>query len=291
LFTLPIICKKICKKLTYICNKINQKKSKMKKPNYYLITVVAVLFAMLNGNLSAQDTLSGIIKYQKITKLNFKKNDNPRWNDMIANLPSEQKSAFVLYFENEVALYENNPGEQETAPRGLQRAQHVQQMRKPPRPELKKVYYDLENNKMLEQLNFMTRNFIIESEIEIKPWKLTADKKKILDYVCMSAELKTKKQIITAWFTPQIPVSVGPDKFFGLPGIILAVEKNGETIFMATSVELIPLEKDLLLKPDEGKKVTREKFDKIIDEKLEEFKKTARDRGHGRGQGRGHGRR
>lgn len=263
----------------------------MNKSNYYLITVVAVLFAMLSGNLSAQDTLSGIVKYQKITKLNFKKNDNPRWNDMIANLPSERKSVFVLYFENEVALYEDNPGEQEAAPRGLQRAQHVQNMRRPPRPALQKVYYDLENKKMLEQLDFMTRNFIIESEIEIKPWKLTADKKKILNYVCMGAELKTEKQTITAWFTPQIPISVGPDKFLGLPGLILAIERNGETIFMATSVELIPLEKDVLSKPDEGKKVTQEEFDKIIKEKLDEHKKTARDKGQSRGQGRGHGRR
>ena len=261
----------------------------MKKSNYYLITIVAVLFALLSGNLSAQDALSGTVKYQKTSKFNFKKNDNQRWNDMISTLPSEQKSAFVLYFDNEVALYEDNPGEQKAAPRGLQRAQHVQNMRRPPRPALKKVYYDLENNKKLEQLDFMTRNFIVESDIEIKPWKLTTDKKKILDYVCMSAELKTEKQSITAWFTPQIPVSVGPDKFFGLPGLILAVERNGETIFMATSIELAPLEKDLLSKPDEGKKVTQEKFDKIIKEKEEEFKKTARERGHGKGQGQGRG--
>jgi GLPGLI family protein len=259
----------------------------MKKSNYYLITIVAVLFAMLSGNLSAQDTLSGTVKYQKITKLNFKKNENHRWNEMIATLPSERKSAFVLKFDNEIALYEDNPGEQEATPRGLQRAQHVQNMRRAPRPELKKVFYDLENNIMLEQLDFMTRNFIVESEIEIKPWKLTADKKKILDYVCMCAELKTKKQTITAWFSPQIPVSIGPGKFFGLPGLILAVEKNGETIFIATSVDLTPVEKDVLTKPADGKKVTQEEFDNIIKEKLEEFKKTARDRGPGKGHGKG----
>ena len=264
----------------------------MKKLNYYLITIVAAIFAMGCGNLSAQDVLSGTVKYQKITKLNFqKRNDNPRWNDMIATLPSEQKSAFVLYFDNETVLYENNPLEQEAAPRGLRRAQHVQNMTRPPTPELKKVFYDLEKNKMFEQLDFMTRNFIVESDIESKAWKLTSDRMKIQDYVCMGAELKTEEQTITAWFSPQIPISVGPDKFFGLPGLILAVERNGETIFVATSVELAPLEKDVLAKPKDGKKVTQKKFDKIIKEKLEEHKKTVRNRGDGRGMGRGHGRR
>ncbi len=250
----------------------------MKKSDYYLLTIITMLFAFIVDDLSAQDTFGGSVKYQQTRRYDFSARKSQRWKDYVATLPQEGNYAFVLNFTKKHALYEENTAEQEAPAQGLQRALHAINRSKPPKPELKKVFYDLENNKKTKQLEFMTRDFIIESDIKSKKWKISNEKKKILDYICMSAELKIKEKTITAWFTPQIPVSLGPDKFYGLPGLILAVEKNGETVFLATSINLSPPQKNTLSKPKDGKKVTPEEFKNILKEKAKEFKENSEKR-------------
>ena len=53
---------------------------------------------------------------------------------------------------------------------------------------------------------------------------------------------KTKTVNITAWFTPQIPVSTGPAKHGGLPGLILEVNTDNTSI-LCTKVVMNPKEK------------------------------------------------
>ncbi len=244
--------------------------------------------AMFSKDLNAQETLSGTVKYQQTTKFDFSNRigparDSQRFKDFIASVPEEGNFAYVLNFFNGKALYKENDAEQEALDRNTQRAMHFISMTSPPSLKLLQVYYNIEKNKKIEQLELMTRNFIVESEIETKAWKMGTERKKILDYVCMSAELNMENQIIKAWFTPQIPLSIGPDQYTGLPGLVLAVEKDGVTIFLATSIELAePLKKDLS-KPKEGNKVSQEKLDKLLAEKVKEFKENPPRRGGGHG--------
>ncbi|WP_332911473.1 GLPGLI family protein [Algoriphagus boritolerans] len=44
---------------------------------------------------------------------------------------------------------------------------------------------------------------------------------------------------VTAWFTPEIPVSHGPESYFGLPGLILEVQNQGRTL-ICEKIELNP---------------------------------------------------
>jgi GLPGLI family protein len=155
-----------------------------------------------------------------------------------------------------------------------------------PNAKLIQVYYNIDKNQKIEKREFMTRYFILETEIEAKAWKIGTERKKILDYICMSAELNIEGQDVKAWFTPQIPISVGPEQYSGLPGLVMAVEKNGVTIYLATSVELTEPPKEDLAKPKEGSKVTQEELDKIIEEKIKEFKENPQRRGVGHGGGR-----
>jgi GLPGLI family protein len=123
------------------------------------------------------------------------------------------------------------------------------------------------------QVEFMTRHFRIVNEIDKPAWKLTDKRTKILDYTCISAELQKGEDVYVAYFTSEIPVSLGPDEFIGLPGLVLAVEKNGETVYLATSVELGPLEESIPESKD-GKKVSQQEFDNILQEKVREFEET-----------------
>jgi GLPGLI family protein len=88
----------------------------------------------------------------------------------------------------------------------------------------------------------------------------------------MSATVTLDDQEIVAWFSPEIPVSLGPSIFGGLPGLILAVERNGETAYVATSVKLSPPAEGSMVKPDKGSKVSQEEFAAIREEKEKERK-------------------
>ena len=66
-------------------------------------------------------------------------------------------------------------------------------------------------------------------------WQIQPETKKILGYTCQKAlgEFRGRKYI--AWFTSDIPLSDGPWKFCGLPGLILAVQDT-EAYFVFTCI-------------------------------------------------------
>lgn len=68
-------------------------------------------------------------------------------------------------------------------------------------------------------------------------WEISADTMTVLNYVCMKATTDFRGRTYTAWFAPDIPVSDGPWKFYGLPGMILKVEDSAN-IFTFESIGL-----------------------------------------------------
>lgn len=71
-------------------------------------------------------------------------------------------------------------------------------------------------------------------------WKLHADTtRRILGYTCQRATAEFRGRRWSVWFTPEIPLSRGPWKLGGLPGLILqACDETGLFGFEATGVEL-----------------------------------------------------
>ena len=69
-------------------------------------------------------------------------------------------------------------------------------------------------------------------------WQVTNEKKKILRYSCQKATCSFRGRDYEAWFTPEIPMSYGPWKFRGLPGLILEVkDTKGAYVFVCKGVE------------------------------------------------------
>lgn len=54
-------------------------------------------------------------------------------------------------------------------------------------------------------------------------WEITKDKKEINSFVCYKAHMEFRGRKFEAWYAPDIPISFGPWKFRGLPGLILEV--------------------------------------------------------------------
>jgi GLPGLI family protein len=86
---------------------------------------------------------------------------------------------------------------------------------------------------------------------------------------------------ITAWYTPQIPVSTGPGEYHGLPGLILEVTA-GRTVMLCTKILMNPQDRAEIIRPDKGKIVNRKAYNEIVKEKMQEM----RDMYGGRGRDR-----
>lgn len=80
--------------------------------------------------------------------------------------------------------------------------------------------------------------YYTESLLEME-WTIVEDSiAKVLDYDCLMAETDYHGRHWRAWFAPEIPISFGPWKLHGLPGLILKAETNGGFSFTATGLEL-----------------------------------------------------
>lgn len=165
------------------------------------------------------------------------------------------------------------------------------------------VYKNLATKVMNEQVEFFGKIFLITDSMTLEDWKLGKETKQIGSYTCYKAT--TTRQIITrtvstekeskmdtlqievvAWYTPQIPLSHGPDIYWGLPGLIMEINTDRTTI-LCTKIEL--KQEDMKVeRPTKGEKVGREEYNAIIQAKMLEMEKMRNNReGGGGGHGRG----
>ena len=76
---------------------------------------------------------------------------------------------------------------------------------------------------------FLTSKYAVVENLPKMIWKLTSDKKNIGKFECKKATTTFRGREYEAWYTEQIPVSLGPWKFNGLPGLILEAKDKSET--------------------------------------------------------------
>lgn len=85
-------------------------------------------------------------------------------------------------------------------------------------------------------------------------------------------EIEIPKEIeVTAWYTPQIPINQGPDEYWGLPGLILEVNA-GRTTILCSKIIINPQEKEEIQALTKGKEVTRQEYNNIVKQKVEEMR-------------------
>jgi GLPGLI family protein len=89
---------------------------------------------------------------------------------------------------------------------------------------------------------------------------------------------------ITAWYAPEIPVNQGPEKYWGLPGLILEVN-DGKTTILCSKIVLNPKDKAVIKEPGSGQVVSQKEYDEIVIKKTEEMRQQFQN-GGGHGQGR-----
>jgi len=196
----------------------------------------------------------GIAIYEVTHKLEIKGMEG-----LNIELPDETKSLRKLTFKDSISIYEVIHKEKDVSKNDGIFFHFVE-------PD-NQMYIDRSHNEIKEKKDFLGKTFLIESKAEPIKWHKTSEVKKIGDYFCQLATFRDTSKTIHAWFTPQIKVSVGPEKYGDLPGmIVLLIENEGKTIFSLKSFEF--KEVDKIEPPKKGKKVTEEEYDKIVEEKL-----------------------
>jgi GLPGLI family protein len=92
-----------------------------------------------------------------------------------------------------------------------------------------------------------------------------------------------KEITVTAWYAPEIPVNLGPEKYWGLPGLILEVS-DGKTTILCSKLVMNPKDKAEIKEPTTGKVVSQKEYDEIVIKKSEEMREQFQSRGNGQGQ-------
>lgn len=236
-----------------------------------IITIAATCLSLVSF---AQNN-SGTITYKETIKL-----DIPLEGDMAqfaAMLPKEQSFNKILHYTPEASLFVSDKKADEAAAKPGDNS--IAAMITANMPE-EKAYHDIKTNTTLTQRDFMSRKFLITST-DKNPWKMTGKQKKVLDFPCQQATMVQDSQEVVAWFTPAIPVATGPRGINGLPGMILEVSVGNLFTIQATKVTPGAVDKKLLVKPTEGKKMTEEQFEAVVKEKTKEMQEQYGGSGNG----------
>lgn len=92
-------------------------------------------------------------------------------------------------------------------------------------------------------------------------WEISDSTKTVLGYECVKATTAFHGRKWTAWFSPEIPITNGPWKLGGLPGLILeASTEDGKYIFTATGIQQTLKKITPVYLADEYEKTDRKSF-------------------------------
>ena len=177
-------------------------------------------------------------------------------------------------------------------------------------------YKNVKNKSYTVDKDFMGKEFLVKDSLPNLKWKMESETRVIGGYNCFKATavraasktdfrnlrpkkeetLKTKaaeptkktsfmdemdmpkETVITAWYTPEIPVNQGPENYWGLPGLILEVN-DGKTVILCSKVVLNSKVKADIKAPTKGKVISQKEFDETVIKKMEEFREMNQGRG------------
>ena len=184
-------------------------------------------------------------------------------------------------------------------------------------------YKDVKTKSYTVDKEFMGKEFLVIDSLPKLNWKLEQETKQIGGYNCFKAtavkepsktdfrnfrpkktddkkeeskktsgETKTnfednfelpKEIVVTAWYTPEIPVNHGPENYWGLPGLILEIN-DGTTTILCSKIVLNAKDKADIKPSKKGKVVSQKDYDETVVKKMEEFREMNRGRSSGPAQ-------
>ncbi|WP_089262446.1 GLPGLI family protein [Maribacter sedimenticola] len=283
----------------------------MMKYTWFIVVFVTCMIV----EVQAQD-FQGKAVYQSKTQVNFdfgnRNIPEDRKKEMMERMKRANEKTFVLNFNKTASIYEEEEKLEQPGERGGGRGPRFGAMTGTDGD----LYKNIKDQRYLVKNELLGKIFLIDDELQALDWKMESESKKIGNYMAFKAtavkmvkrpnmwavfrrpgrgdeekseaekedEFIVKEVEIVAWYTPEIPINQGPGLYWGLPGLILAVNDDVTTI-ICSEITMNPSDKIEIKAPNKGKKVTQEEYDTIAQEKMKEMRENFRNRG-GRGGGR-----
>lgn len=155
--------------------------------------------------------------------------------------------AYVLEYQNGISLYKNSSKTNNIEKSEKSVSEEVTEGDATHKKEasyrvtnnlIEKFYYkDINNNELLFNFKNFNKDFFGKDNLLNWDWQITTETKEINGFVCKKATSEAFGYYFTAWFTEDIAINAGPDKFDGLPGLILYVGTPYYE-YVATTVEI-----------------------------------------------------
>ena len=215
--------------------------------------------------------------------------------EMRARIPEFRTDKFELLFNEQASLFRTVVDEDAPDPfanNGGDRGGVRFNFRMPETS----TYTDINNQMQYESRAMFEKTFLVVDSLKQNKWKISDETKTIANHVCKKATTmvaqaaqmrmrfgngpraaedtvapKPKEVELVVWYTEDIPVSVGPDNYAGLPGAILEVNTdNGANTITATEVGTKYPKKELV-QPTKGDKMNRAQYQDAMKKIMEDM--------------------
>ncbi len=265
-----------------------------------MFKILLSLFLLFSISSFCQKAYQGIITYESKTNSDDFRREvlgDPKMDPVMRKFIEDKmltmfNKNFILQFDNYNSVYNedrkldlnSNEADRTWSPDGIEVAH----------------YKDLKNKTYTIQQDVMGKDFFVKDSLVKLDWKLESETKQIGAYLCYKAtvlvpisekerknyeEQKAEQEkaatqlleikepqpkLVTAWYTTEIPVNQGPEKFWGLPGLILELSDD-KTVILCSNVVLNSKESTVTKLPKKAKIISKTQFAKLVEKKNKEL--------------------
>ncbi|MEM6685589.1 MAG: GLPGLI family protein [Bacteroidota bacterium] len=266
----------------------------------YTKSIIIGIFMLINALLHAQD-FQGVATYKTSMKMDIKLDSvaqgqgiNKEMQEQLSAMLQKQfQKEYTLTFTSSESVYKQE--EQLAAPSPQSNGFQVMVVGN---GQSDVLYKNTKEKRYTQAQEVLGKKFLVQDELKTDDWKLENETKFIGQYTCYKAtrtiemekmtsmtvnsddetpKVTKEKVTVTAWYTPEVPVTTGPDMFWGLPGLILEVN-DGTRMMVCSKIVLNPKNKVSIKEPSKGKQVNGAEFKEIMDKKTKEMSERYRGR-------------
>jgi GLPGLI family protein len=180
-------------------------------------------------------------------------------NDTIKNFESIKESTLFFDVKEAKSVYINDRKKNDSPERKIERKADgsVYVSGNKGSDKLGKILFKSLKTKELIYREFISKKpFIVKDSCPQIQWSILDDSKIIGDLLCQKAIGNYRGRTYTAWFTLKIPISDGPWKLCGLPGLILeAADEKNHIRFEFQSIEFPKTFDEVIIAPKDGEDI------------------------------------
>jgi len=222
-----------------------------------------MLSMLLAFNISEAQIKEGVITYERKVNMYRRISDESQK----AMIPEFNTSKVQLIFSGNESIFKNLPDDEDIRDNAGDNGNRVVIRMGGADNE---TYKDYSTEKIIESRELGPKKYIIEDSLHKQLWKLEDETKTIRGYTCKKASTKIRDSVtVIAWYSEDIQSLSGPEQYGGLPGAILELNINdAEIVFSTIDITTKDFDKKMVKAPANGKKITRNEFQKMLDDEF-----------------------